>query len=429
MSESAKTSTAAIYSSNSYGDTVTISQEGLEAYKQLSVENSQGYYKSLEDFKKTDYFTKDIKEKRTYWYDSLHRNIDKKDNANTNIFVGICSMPDNEINKLNSIKWRESIEGIDKRIAEILDENGITLTKDETLNFSIDQNGKIKIGNGINGDKKTKLEKIFNEDNNFRTDLINSHNLLQSSQPGIFGLVSTGNSRKVSSDYYDASWDPSYDHILRTYGLTPYDFELTTDEEKDAGALAIKFKDGTKNDELLMKMFTEDAEAFNAIENDLEFIKEFCPNGPTKFEYSFSYKNGVTIEKGQDNQESLNKKYNYLFNVPTLNIKGDKTVAAITISPSGEIIDSQIIDQFLKTNGTDADKAKVTEENLNAFIQKTTNNYMNKNDTQHYQTWLQQYVFEIQRLTIFNTGANQEEIKNKNLTISRTFSNESIKSR
>jgi hypothetical protein len=339
------------------------------------------------------------------------------------------AMSNNEIAKLNSIKWRESITKIDERIAEILDENGIVLNEKETLNFSIDQSGKIKIGNGINGDKKAILEKIFNEDNNFRADLINSHNLLKKSQPVVWGYRGLENNESYSG--YNPSKSAKYDYILRNYGFTSYDFELTTDEERNAGALAIKFKDGSKNDELLMKIFTEDAEAFDAIERNLEHINQSGENAPAKFEYSFSYKNGVTIEKGQGDENSLNKRYDYVMDDPMYHVSPhpDKTTAAITISPSGEIVDSQIIDQkFFNGYITSKDEV-VTEQELDSFLQRMTNNYLKRNNTQNYQTWFQQYVFETQRLTRFKTGVSQEEVENMNLTISRTFDSYKIQER
>jgi hypothetical protein len=413
-SEIVKTPTASISSSNSYGDTVTISQEALEAYEKLSA-------KDVEEPRILDLTPK---EEKKYWYESINRN-NSENNKKFNSFLSVFQqvqktgkpvkiiqgMDTLSVSKIYSNKWQNTMTKVDERITEILNENNITLNENETLNFSINKKGKITIDKGINEYKKTILEKIFNEDNELRANLLDSHYSLENSSHWL---------ASDSNPIYIADFDPNFDtsdvYLIRNYGLSSDDFVLTSEEEKLAGALSIKFKDETKDNELLMNMFTEDAEIYDYIENILEGEKR---KGKTASEnnYSFSYKNGVTIEKGKGDQNSLDKRYNYLWPNGYFAI-GSMTSAALTIDPSGRVVDSQIIDQTLVN-----DKDKITETELDLYVPKIENKY-NNNKFFQYQSWFQQYVFEAQRLAKYKTGENTE---NMNLTINRIFGNERIK--
>ncbi|MDR2763115.1 MAG: hypothetical protein LBB88_10965, partial [Planctomycetaceae bacterium] len=120
--------------------------------------------------------------------------------------------------------------------------------------------------------------------------------------------------------------------------------------------------------------------------------------------------------KGKGDQNSLDKRYNYLW-ADGIWLIGSITSAALTIDPSGRVVDSQIIDQTLVN-----DKDKITETELDLYVPKIENKY-NNNFFQN-QSWFKQYVFEAQRLAKYKTGENTE---NMNLTINRKFSNERIK--
>ncbi|MDR2168806.1 MAG: hypothetical protein LBP59_01530 [Planctomycetaceae bacterium] len=406
-----------------YVDVVTFSQEALEASEKLSVEDAEPRILDLSPKK--------------YWYDSIERNNTENNTNNNNSKTNSLITPKYESNeehrktfkliqgkeslsitKIYSDKWQNTITKIDDKITEILNENDIDLTKDETLNFSINQDGKITIGNKISEYKKTILEKIFNEDNELRAELIDSHYSIVRSQP----YISTAG---YGISTYGADHDPNSDllsvHLMRNYGLSISDFVITSEEERLAGALPIKFKDGSNNDELLLKMFTEEAETFDNIVNNLMYEQTTGQKGYfTEFEYNFSYKNGVTIEKGQGDQYSLDKRYQFIWDDSGFSLGFfpgfDTTNAALTINPSGKIVDSQIIAQ----SGTNNDKNMVSEPNLDLFIQKLEDK---SNNEFQFQSWLQQYVFESQRLAKYKTGQDTE---NMNLVINRTFHSEDI---
>ncbi|MDR2168805.1 MAG: hypothetical protein LBP59_01525 [Planctomycetaceae bacterium] len=409
-----------------YVDVVTFSQEALEASEKLSVENAEP--RILDDL-----FAPKEEEKK-YWYDLLERNNSKNNTAKNdkNTLYSDKYKPA-EIkpikfkqgvdtlfaSKIYAEKWKDTITQIDEKITEILNENDIALTKDETLNFSINQDGKISIGKGISEYKKTILEKIFNEDNELRAGLFHSHYSLPCSKP----LWDS------ESDSYFIGYDPStsltFENLLRNYGYTINDFELTSEEEKLAGALPIKFKDGTNNDEFLLTMFTDDADTFDYIENHLVY-KQNTGSTPREYELNFSYKNGITIEKERGDQNSLDERFQFILDdkdIPIFHRGEDTSNIAITINPSGEIVDAEIIDQNLNPRVSEKEKYNVTKENFDLFTLKLKSRTTGMNNKPEYQPWFEQYVFEAQRLAKYKSG---EDTSKMNLVINRTFLNKEI---
>jgi hypothetical protein len=408
-----------------YVDVVTFSQEALEASEKLSVKDSEQRILDLSP-----------PEEKKYWYNLLERNNSKTNSTDNNTTNNesvlsstkyttrhdpvklIYAMDTLNISKIYSNKWQDTTTKIDERITAILNENNIALTKDETLNFTI-KNGKITIDKGISEYKKTILEKIFNEDKELRADLIESHIFLAGSDPNIRSY-NTG-------QQYIIDHDPKvlpFVSLMRNYGLTADDFVFTSEEERLNGALSIKFKDGTNHDEMLLDMFIDDAKIYDYIEGSLEYEQNFGKKS-LDYEYSFSYKNGVTIEKGVGDQYSLDKRYQFILDDRVTNIlpnSYDRSNVAVTLNPDGEIVDAEIIEQLAYT-GPEEDKYNITKENFDLFTIQLNKRSVGTNNTPEYQPWYKQYVFEAQRLAKYKSG---EDTSKMNLVINRTFLNKEI---
>jgi hypothetical protein len=297
--------------SDSYIDTVEISKEAIDANEMLQPEFVLEKIIDSQNGKIRDGMQK------KYWYDDIQRDhtlhISKYETTHpisTTLYISkydathplfskfiIPRKPTNLVDQIDmannaSLDWKNSIAQIDDRIKKIMDENNITLTKNEMLNFSINQDGIITIDKGVSDDKRVLLEELFNKDNELRASLLESHCYLKFSNPD--GDYS-------SPDNTSLALQNAY--LLRNYGVTVSDFEMTNHDEKLSGALPLKFKDGTNNDELLMRMFKDDAATFDYI------IQRLTLNSTTEYKYNFSHKNDVTIETEFGTQNGLNKSY------------------------------------------------------------------------------------------------------------------------
>ncbi|MDR0390654.1 MAG: hypothetical protein LBH59_02015 [Planctomycetaceae bacterium] len=206
--------------------------------------------------------------------------------------------------------------------------------------------------------------------------------------------------------------------MLQKYGFSSGDLEITSEEERLSGALPLKFKDGTNNDELLLEMFIDDPGAFDGI---VQHLSGTFSNMPSEFTYNFSYKNGITIENGYGNQSALNKRYENLIGDPKLPTEGNKISVSYTINPSGEIINSEINDQYFKNVDRVNTAFNSNVEILKGELAKLTDNDSSIFPSLNSKSRFQQYVFESQRLFIFNTGVNKEDAEQLNITLDRSY--------
>jgi hypothetical protein len=343
-----------------------------------------------------------------------------------NVSSEYCSLQLQDINKK-----------IDDKIASILYENGLDIT-DKKIEFSIDQDGKITVSRKrITLDQKESLDRLFNEDYELRADLLDSHSLL------------IGSSAYLEDDpniqYNNLQLASKNALLLREYGITINDFEITSEAERAAGALPLKFKNKS-DDELLNKLFKEDAGAFDSILRELQKQNEI---GNLNFKYNFSYKNGVTIENGKGDKEGLEKRYADIFGNSPNNLTRDSINATITINPDGKIIDAKtdaktnsnksIDDDLklfaLKLNDNLANAATKLNELLFDATVKSSDSLSNSaaaidetiSTFKITQTTLRQYVYESQRLFRFQTGVNEAITKEMNVTTVRALSVDSIK--
>jgi hypothetical protein len=481
------------------GDVVTISQEGLKASEMiLSAEERKLVNLQLPDEKDLSSPISNLpnsaKETKKYWYDYIERTRKGLMYGNYKDASGAWSVPSwltsnfstklslQEINKTKftpvsaSTLWKPLSEKIDGRITKILEENNITLTKNETLKFSINQDGKITVGDKIGANKKELLEKIFNEDSELRSDLLQSHLSFLDADQHLLRSDSASSSTDSPLALKFASLNV---FLLRDYGIAVNDLEITSDEERLSGSLPLKFKEGS-NDELLMKLFTEDADLFSAIAYELQQTDE-----TPEFEYNFSYKNGVTLDSSQgEQQESLDKRYKYVVSGGPAGPGGNEVSFSLLVNSSGEIVDGKMTEFILKDHWTSRGednkaglsltidsqgnlaKARITDsekyENIDQELARTTRKMFDYNaastkstfetfmaklkteqqqpniddyqpDTinaiysQNFNTALQQYVWETQRLLRFDTGISKEEAENTGVVINRSWSYENMK--
>lgn len=65
---------------------------------------------------------------------------------------------------------------LDSKVSSLLKESGIQLDKDETLKFAVDQDGKVRVTDGIKSDSKAaKIEEILNADSSLGQELLLQH--------------------------------------------------------------------------------------------------------------------------------------------------------------------------------------------------------------------------------------------------------------
>ncbi|MDR0390655.1 MAG: hypothetical protein LBH59_02020 [Planctomycetaceae bacterium] len=417
--------------SDSYIDTLTISKEALEANESWNLEKLRKQMYTMENESAEEKMIRQLNQRndgKSYWYDAIERKFtyadipfgkNKFDPVTKTYSTTLPTLADfAKLKEKSYVCWKNCIERIDDKIATVLKENGLDLNENEILNFSVDQNGRIKIDNGIEEDKRKILEKVFNEDKEFSADLLDSHCSLQASD-SFFGTSAT------TSHVDNTGLAQQNTYLLRKYGFSEGDLEITSEDEKLSGALPLKFKDGSSDNELLMKMFTEDASIFDVMVQHLTNSSESIPS---EFAYNFSYKNGVTIEAEQGNQSGLNERYKTLLRespsfVPENN---DKISFSLIIDSNGEIVDSIITDMNKKSD-TETNTILNSKE-FGLYIDTLKNNMQKSNNENvtgfqflNSKSRFQQYVFESQRLFRFNTGLNKEDAEQLNVTLDRTY--------
>jgi hypothetical protein len=197
-----------------------------------------------------------------------------------------------------------SLENADEIFAELLKKNNIKLNEKEHVDLTIDYNGKITVSGNISKEKSELIQNILDNDKSLGQNLLMTHN-----PPNLFD-----DTRRISVGII----------LQQEYGLSLEDFELNEDYEpmeyiksKPAGYLSeeelekyyepykpherLKIKNG--NDALLEELYYNDRRLFNEISELLRKQK----NNPDAVipSTTFSYQNGVFVEKGVNDAAAL----------------------------------------------------------------------------------------------------------------------------
>ncbi|MDR2755839.1 MAG: hypothetical protein LBC20_09050 [Planctomycetaceae bacterium] len=297
-------------------------------------------------------------------------------------------------------------EKLDEKITSILKTNNIVLDDKETLNLTVNEKGEITVGKGISENKRTVLEKLLNEDKTLGQDLLFSHAQRQVADIALTP-PSDENTRQILADSL----------LQREFGISLSDLELAHPEKTNEVGLTVRSKDG-QYDKILETLHDEELATFIFIENALNDRTETAAEkGTAGFEYSYSYKNGITVEKSVTDQAGINKMSDRFLNreVSLVTLFGEDAVDySVTIDSAGTILDSKI--NAVKGN---------TDKSVLAELNRRWTNYIASapaNEDDYFRNpflseiTLQQFAFDIQRLYRFNTGVSKEQAQSMKIT-------------
>ena len=305
-------------------------------------------------------------------------------------------------------------EKIDDKITNILRSNNITLGRNETLNITVNQRGEIKVGDGISGSKRDRIEKLLNEDKTLAHDLLFTHAERQFAVMGDWLMPNGNGSAATTFILTDAI-------LRREFGVSLNDFRLADMSSRlgsnfdpnvpnifqPTHSIVPKGSDSDRllvgEHDLLDKIFNEERALYEDIKTALRQLEEHGGD----FEVSFAYRNGVTIEKGATDQAALNRASERFLFFP---LSGFGVKASVTLDPFGRILNSQVTDP-----GRMLDLAEANRRLAEMFNWAEQNEFV-RNAWQPTQSRLQQYAFDAQRLFQFNTGVDAATAKAMNVT-------------
>jgi hypothetical protein len=416
------------------GDTVTISPEGKIACQQLEENQTASVNSLLRNWKPWEILTYEQAQAKTQEYRTEHsRHLDigtwafgeyaEGMSMRTLVSTKFAMFEGKATTALARSMSQSAMESADIKINKLLQENNIVLSEDETLNISINDDGFISVRDGIDEAKKERIEEVLNEDKTLWRDLVFAHAFRRNAD------IQLHRGQGMESPYLTANaiLKQDIETILQSeYGVSLDDFELNSCDllnlrsPAHPGGAEFAIKSKTGNDALVESLYDEEFSLYESIigvlrrESGAMGSAEF-PSDATDFSYEFeidfSYKNGVTVEKGVSDEAALSQIPEKLLERHLLNDDYSRMVNdySITVSSSGIILDAQDFQEKDSSIGFGAEnrsfKQWVMRGNFSSMSERsgTTQNggYFN-------QLTLQQYVVDMQRLTKFNTGAEAE---------------------
>ncbi|MGL4941597.1 MAG: hypothetical protein ACRC46_00215 [Thermoguttaceae bacterium] len=286
-------------------------------------------------------------------------------------------------------KIRATAEGIDSKISGILQSNHVVLGKGETLRFKVNQDGKISVGEGVSGDKREKIENLLNGDKSLGKDLLFAHAQRAFADQGMTSF--DANARKLLID----------DLLQREYGVSLSDFEMRELASDDtAGQSAIV----CKSDKALAEKLLNEEAMLHDVVSDL-VARSGQSKLPERYEYGFAFKNGVIIENGRSDEETL-EKYSTSFLTRThlkTAAQNGRLDYSVTIDTAGNIVNA-VVNSY---NGkSDSDTRQSQTDFLRQFI-RVANDESIWNAFSN-QSTLRQFAYDSLRLAKFKTGDGNE---------------------
>ncbi|MGL6194572.1 MAG: hypothetical protein ACRC2T_07080 [Thermoguttaceae bacterium] len=193
---------------------------------------------------------------------------------------------------------RDNWKKLDTKITELLEANDIKLSKDETLNFKVDQSGAIKVGDGVDKTKAAKIEKILNSDETLGKELILQHAKKSISNPGMT-VSNHGPSDKVRAILLDNILTQEAGSSLSDLSFDMESSEFVSASGNGAAGALLEAEPDLLNE--LARLYTE---------NDAE--GKYAKSG-VEFEVSYAYKNGTVIDQELAGKSALDKRANTAF--------------------------------------------------------------------------------------------------------------------
>jgi hypothetical protein len=369
--------------SSSAGDVLTISAEALEVLNNsggvltVSAEELEGSNESPR--------IEELKPKRTLEEIAQERSAKRHSNHQYlgSWALGITSNYDERPREASTLdfmdskyqkysKYQSNLENADETFTEMLKRNCIQLSDNEHIELTIDYDGNVIVGGNISKEKAGNIQSILINNKSFVPDLMSAHGCRKSIEDGYY---SSDTERLILSVI-----------LQREYGLSLSDFEINENfdlESLDENELNIK----NGNTALLESMYENEASLASEIFM-LLLKQENNPDAAPLPSVTFSYQNGVFVEKGVNDATTLNSfASKVMWNAVDYSMTFDDNGRITNIKETSANAKSGSLNFALSYNRASFDKD--TWVRNGAYFNSET---------------LRQYVFDRKRLIKYETG-------------------------
>jgi hypothetical protein len=392
-------SAEALEALNNSGDALTLSLEELEREEKVKIEKPKEIKQNI-TFQ--EYLSETIEHSNhrslTDWAFSI---TSKSECDQTKTSIDRYMVPANCYKtqmELSYSRNQNCLENADEMFSELLKKNSINLNENERIELTIDYNGKVTVSGNISKEKSELIQNILDNNKSLGQNLLMAHtnrNYVDPSSP--FGF------------YNDTKQIPLGIILQQEYGLSLSDFELNEDYKTrrelrligDDGSYyepyeLLKIKNG--NESLIKELYDSERVLFCEI---YQLLKEQKDNPDAELpRATFSYQNGVFVEKGKNDVAALKSFASKA--VKVWEISGDIVDYSMTFNDKGEITDV--------TNIPRAYKSTLKDVILHYNRYSLDENTWDPNGRYFNAQVLQQYAFDKKRLTQYETGTNADDL-------------------
>ncbi|MDR1480573.1 MAG: hypothetical protein LBJ00_16700 [Planctomycetaceae bacterium] len=279
-----------------------------------------------------------------------------------------------------SSKYQSDLQNADKTFAELLERNGIKLNKNEHIELTIDYDGNLTVTGNISNEKSERIQNALNNNKSLGQNL----------------LITYANQR-----YPEGNNEPYLENqrllvniiLQREYGVSLSDFEIIeTNDRYNIPSKRLNINNG--NDALLKSLHENEAMLVEKIFSIL-YNQKIAPDNTPLPSVTFSYQNGVFVEKGMNDEAGLDAFASRV--VQSEEIMYGHVNYSITFDDNGMITDAT---SALEYSFDKLFKKNALSDNRNSFDEKTRNTSNLFFNSQV----LQQYVFDKKRLAKYETG-------------------------
>ncbi|MDR1924623.1 MAG: hypothetical protein LBQ66_09615 [Planctomycetaceae bacterium] len=276
------------------------------------------------------------------------------------------NIDETSLSNLKYSKYQSYLENADETFAELLKRNNIKLDENEHIELTIDADGNITIGGNISKEKAGNIQSILNGDKSLGNDLLSAHSCRKSTLNG---------DRRLLVNVI----------LLREYGVSLSDFEINVNDRQ------LNIKNGNT---ALLESLCEN-EAFLAMNiSSLLHAQEDNPDSASLPSVTFSFQNGLFVEKGANDATTLNSFASKV--MEPWEIVGGKIDYSMTFDDNGRITNIKETSANAKSGSLDF----ALSYNKASFDKST----WDANGMYFNSEVLRQYVFDRKRLIKYETG-------------------------
>ncbi|MGL4941719.1 MAG: hypothetical protein ACRC46_00825 [Thermoguttaceae bacterium] len=359
------------------GDILTLSPEGNQLANEMQFAKENRYAPNL----RTNSYSDDLAH-------SKHQNVlalllgISEESANVTVLGSSAN--------IKSIRNQAMLETkiLDSMVVDKLKKLGITLNDKETLNFSINNNGEIKVdAKGISDEKKrSEIEKALNGDNEFALQLKYTHALRT------IGL--------------DASDGVSFRFLLETHLQRELGLSLNEFSAPNGVGQGMTYQG--KGADWIDQMYDEERNLYGFISACADTTRF------PEYELSFSFRNGVVIENGVSDLDGMNKRFDISFS-PHDSHSAEKT---LTVDGNGDYVDSTFTREVF-FNNDEVKKPSILAQAHDRLITNASGG--NQEQKQYWNPFasgvLQETSFDAKRLLKFEFGVDAENLDDVKIDI------------